>query len=73
LHHVIDPTTGLPAQSEIVLATAIAAECWQAEVLAKAAFFGGLAVLDAVGASGFVVTAAGDRTESGSLRTFARA
>jgi len=41
-HHLIDPATGLPAQSGVATASVIAAEAWQAEVLAKALFIGGL-------------------------------
>ncbi|HZD79618.1 MAG TPA: FAD:protein FMN transferase [Actinomycetota bacterium] len=40
-HHLIDPATGRSAQTGIASATAVAAEAWQAEVLAKAAFLGG--------------------------------
>ena len=40
-HHVIDPATGAPAQSGLASATAVAAEGWQAEILAKAAFLAG--------------------------------
>jgi FAD:protein FMN transferase len=41
-HHLIHPATGLPAQSGLMSATVVAAEGWQAEVVAKAAFIGGL-------------------------------
>ena len=34
-HHLIDPVTGRPCGSELVQATAVAAEAWLAEVLAK--------------------------------------
>jgi thiamine biosynthesis lipoprotein len=40
-HHVIDPRTGESARSGLASATAIAAEGWQAEILAKAAFLAG--------------------------------
>ena len=40
-HHVIDPTTGTSASTGLASATAIAAEGWQAEILAKAAFLAG--------------------------------
>jgi thiamine biosynthesis lipoprotein len=42
-HHLIDPSTGRPAESGVLSATVIAAEAWQAEVLAKAAFVAGIA------------------------------
>ncbi len=37
LHHIIDPSTGRPAQSEVVSATVLAPSAVQAETLAKAA------------------------------------
>ena len=40
-HHVIDPATGAPARTGLASATAVAAEGWQAEILAKAAFLAG--------------------------------
>jgi len=40
-HHVIDPETGAPARTGLASATAVAAEGWQAEILAKAAFLAG--------------------------------
>lgn len=41
-HHLIDPVTGHPAQTGLLSATVVAAEGWQAEVVAKAAFVAGL-------------------------------
>ena len=35
-HHLIDPQTGLPSETDVNLAAVIAAETWAAEVLAKA-------------------------------------
>ncbi|HNO65848.1 MAG TPA: FAD:protein FMN transferase [Tepidiformaceae bacterium] len=40
-HHLIDPATGLPSDSEFVQVTARADECWIAEVWAKAVLIGG--------------------------------
>jgi FAD:protein FMN transferase len=58
-HHLIDPATGRPAATGLAAVTALAAEGWQAEVLAKAAFLGGPvhgpALLAAVGADGLLV------------------
>jgi thiamine biosynthesis lipoprotein len=58
-HHLIDPSTGLPARTGVLSSTAIAAQAWRAEVLAKAAFVAGategLAFLSSVGADGLVV------------------
>jgi len=41
-HHLIDPRTGLPAQSELWSVTVAAARCEQAEVAAKVAFLLGV-------------------------------
>jgi thiamine biosynthesis lipoprotein len=58
-HHLIDPATGRPAASGLAAVTVMAAEGWQAEVLAKAAFLGGLrqgpALLATLGADGLLV------------------
>jgi thiamine biosynthesis lipoprotein len=40
-HHLIDPATGQPADTDVVLASVIAGTGWQAEVLAKAALLRG--------------------------------
>jgi thiamine biosynthesis lipoprotein len=40
-HHLIDPSTGLPAAGGVASATAIAGQGWIAEVLAKASFLAG--------------------------------
>jgi thiamine biosynthesis lipoprotein len=40
-HHLIDPRTGDPATTRDPAVTVVAAEAWQAEVLAKATFLGG--------------------------------
>lgn len=40
-HHLIDPRTGRPAESDILRATVVADSAVEAEVLAKAAFLGG--------------------------------
>ena len=40
-HHLIDPSTGEPSDSDITFATVIAAEAWEAEVLAKAVLLRG--------------------------------
>ncbi len=52
-HHVIDPRTGHPAQGGVATLSVIAAQGWQAEVLAKAAFVAGVdACFESVEASG---------------------
>ena len=40
-HHLIDPTNGLPAESDLLRVTAVASTAVEAEVLAKALFFAG--------------------------------
>jgi thiamine biosynthesis lipoprotein len=42
-HHLIDPATGEPSQSDLGLASVVAGEAWKAEVLAKAALLRGSA------------------------------
>lgn len=58
-HHLIDPATGQPARSGLAAVTIVAAQGWQAEVLAKAAFLGGLrhgpALLTATRTDGLLV------------------
>ena len=40
-HHLIDPATGRPAETDVVAATVVAAEAWRAEALTKLAFLAG--------------------------------
>jgi thiamine biosynthesis lipoprotein len=57
-HHLVDPATGTSARSPVLAATAVAADGWQAEVLAKAAFLDagrGLALVERLGAAALVV------------------
>jgi FAD:protein FMN transferase len=41
MHHIVDPATGRPAQTEIAAATVIAPEAWWAEALATAVIVAG--------------------------------
>ncbi len=41
LHHLIDPTTGLPADTDLDAVTTVAPTLWWAEVVAKVALMGG--------------------------------
>jgi thiamine biosynthesis lipoprotein len=62
VHHLIDPRTGQPAQTEVVAVTVVAAEAWWAEALAKALFLDGPAALDEIeDLHAVVVTADGAR------------
>jgi thiamine biosynthesis lipoprotein len=58
-HHIIDPRTGLPADTGVQAVTVVADEGWRAEALTTSAFLagadGGVAVLEAAGASGAIV------------------
>jgi thiamine biosynthesis lipoprotein len=72
-HHLIDPATGSPSRSEVVLATAVAGEAWAAEVVAKTALLRGeadLAFLDGTGAEAFVLLADGRRNHSAGLPAY---
>ena len=61
-HHLIDPTTGHPVQTEVVAATVVAGEAWWAEALSKAVFLAGPAGLDEIAdLHAVVVTADGVR------------
>lgn len=61
-HHIIDPRTGRPAESEVVAVTVVAAEAWWAEVQATSLFIAGPEGLDEVDATAEVaiVTADGE-------------
>ena len=41
-HHLIDPATGEPSQSDLELVSVVAGQAWQAEVLAKAVLLRGV-------------------------------
>jgi len=73
-HHLIDPLLGRPTDSDVLSATAVAAEGWQAEVLAKAAFVGGqvqgLGVVDGLGGAALIVDAEGGVTAGPSWSDF---
>jgi FAD:protein FMN transferase len=59
LHHLIDPRTGLPAESGLASVTVVAGEAWRAEVLAKSAFIAGAVegrgLITGAGATGLFV------------------
>ena len=58
-HHLLDPRTGLPAESDLAAVTVVADRGWRAEVIAKAAFLadagGAAAVIAAHDATGILV------------------
>jgi FAD:protein FMN transferase len=52
-HHLIDPATGRPSDTDLTLATVVAAQGWVAEVLAKAVLLRGLPhPFDLIGGTG---------------------
>ena len=73
-HHLIDPATGAPADTGLAAVTVLAARGWQAEVLAKAAFLGGLdrgrALLTVAGADGLLVDDRGRLHPTGGFDRF---
>jgi len=62
-HHLIDPATGQPSDSDLVLCTVIAGEAWIAEVLAKAVLLRGSTrafdIIDGTGVQALTIDAAG--------------
>ena len=62
-HHLIDPRTGLPAESPFVQVSAWARETWRAECWAKAVLVGGHAAAEAAGSAGIPVLALGPAGE----------
>lgn len=56
-HHIIDPRTGLPADSPFVQVSCWAAETWKAEVWAKAVLIGGRAGAEQAATRGLRVLA----------------
>ena len=73
-HHLIDPMIGAPAASGLASVTIVAGEAWRAEVLAKAAFVAGpeagAELVAAAGATGLLVTDAGEVVELDGLAAF---
>jgi thiamine biosynthesis lipoprotein len=73
-HHIVDPQTGLPSDTDVTLATVVAATAWVAEVLAKAVLLGGAAtpfdILGGTGAQGLVVDDGGRVTATPGLAAF---
>ena len=62
VHHLIDPFTGGPVNGNIAVATVVAREAWEAEVLATAVVIGAKAGFDLLeGAAAVAVTTSGER------------
>ena len=73
-HHLIDPATGRPASRGLVAVTVVAGDARWAEVLTKAAFVAGpddgLALIEAAGARGLLVTDAGAVVRSAGFEVY---
>jgi FAD:protein FMN transferase len=68
-HHLIDPATGRPAESDVSSVTVVAGEAWWAEVLTKSIFLSGIRGLDTLdGAHAVVVMADGTRHATDGIR-----
>lgn len=73
-HHLIDPQTGEPSDSDVNLSTVVAGDAWVAEVLAKAVLLAGSAhpfdILGGTGAHGLAVDDRGDIHSTPGLADF---
>ena len=73
-HHLLDPATGRPADTDLLAVTVVAASAAWAEVHAKAALVGGsvdgIALLADAGLSALLVTTDGDVVRVGSIGEF---
>jgi thiamine biosynthesis lipoprotein len=73
-HHLIDPQTGLPSDTDLTLATVVAADAWVAEVLAKAVLLAGSAhpfdIIGGTGAQALVVDRDGGITASAGFAAY---
>ena len=72
-HHLIDPTTGRPAHTDVVAVTVVAGEAWWAEALTKALFLTGPGAMDDLDdVHAVVVTADGARHATPGLEAMLR-
>lgn len=73
-HHLIDPQTGLPSDTDLNLATVVSAHAWAAEVLAKAVLLRGsdypFDILGGTGANGLAVDDAGRLQSTAGIRNY---
>lgn len=73
-HHLIDPRTGEPADTDLDHVTVVAGSAWAAEVLAKAVLIRGSAhpwdLVDGTGAAALAVTEAGEVLLSADFERF---
>ncbi len=66
-HHLIDPVTGAPAESDLLRVTAVGADAIDAEVLAKSLFLGGRAAAESAGVPAVLVTVDGETVLAGGI------
>ena len=73
-HHLIDPRTGTPADTGLATVTVVAADAWQAEMLAKSVFLAGpeagAVLLDRLGAAGMLITDGGAVLSTAAISRF---
>lgn len=73
-HHLIDPNTGSPSNSDVVSATVVAGACWLAEAFAKAAVIAGAAagldLLESQGLEGLMIDRAGTVRATGGMAEY---
>jgi thiamine biosynthesis lipoprotein len=67
LHHLIDPATGLPSETDLLRVTVVASSAVEAEVLAKSLFLAGEEEAAAAGVPALLVTTGGHRRLVGGL------
>jgi FAD:protein FMN transferase len=67
-HHLIDPTTGRSARSDLLRVTVVAADAVEAEVLAKVLFLSGTEEAAQTDAAAVLVTDSGETVLTGALR-----
>lgn len=66
-HHLIDPSTGMPAASDLLRVTAVGSDAVEAEVLATSIFIGGLDEALAAGVAAVLLTVDGRTLVTGGL------
>jgi thiamine biosynthesis lipoprotein len=73
-HHLIDPQTGRPSDTDLTTATVVAGQAWLAEVLAKAVLLAGAAhpfdILGGTGAQALAVDRRGTVLATPGLAAF---
>jgi thiamine biosynthesis lipoprotein len=72
LHHLVDPATGWPAETDVVAAVVTGPRAAMAEAVAKAAIIAGaddgLALLERAGLDGWLFLSSGERRSTAAVR-----